>query len=269
MQQSNCTQESEVVSLSLSEEIASRARKLSKSELFRFNAYIENYSIPATVVGGWAVYAYNPYLESIDIDVVTPHNRIPDVELILIQQCGWTPTTTDMPIWKRFSKQIPDSGPNDIIIFDLLSTNLVNAFHEDNSKRVPFYVCLQRDYYIRKSIDDRLTISIPKKELLFLYKLKAYRDRVFDFHKKTTDTKEKLRLQAKMTKDLSDTIALMDPSYGPIDLKSLQTLVSNQDLQFLATTIAELPSHAEAIEQYRGTRTTEVQSWVQIILTAF
>lgn len=250
----------------MSEEIANRARQLSRHELFRFNAHAENYGIQTTVVGGWAVYAYNPYFESIDIDVVTPHNRILDVESILTQQCGWIPTTTDLSIWKRFSKRIPDAGPLDNVFFDLLSANLVNAFHEDNRKGVPFHICLEKNHYVRRSINDHININVPKKELLLLYKLKSYRDRIFDLHNRATNETERSRLRAKATKDLSDTIALIDPNYGPLDLISLKSLVDNQNLQFLAATVEELPSQTEAIERYRGTPTTEVQSWVQRIL---
>jgi hypothetical protein len=253
----------------LSEEIANRARQLSKHELFRFNAHAENHGIQTTVVGGWAVYAYNPYLESIDVDVITPHDRILDVESILTQQCGWIPTTIDIPIWKRFSKHIPDADPLDNVFFDLLSANLVNAFHEDNRKRIPFHICLEENHYVRRSINDYININVPKKELLFLYKLKSYRDRIFDLRNKANNETERSRLRAKATKDLSDTIALIDPNYGPLDSISLNSFVDKHNLQFLAATVEELPSQVEAIEQYRGTSTTEVQSWVQRILNAF
>jgi len=253
----------------LSEDIADRARQLSKRELLRFGAYVENYGIQITVVGGWAVYAYNPYLESVDIDVVTPHDRVPDVESILTQQCGWVPTTTDTPIWKRFSKRIPGGGPRDCALFDLLSANLINAFHEDNHRTIPFHTCLQENHYVRRSIDDQVSVNVPRKELLLLYKLKSYRDRIFDLHSKAENELERLRLRAKATKDLSDTIALMDPTYGPLDLMSLRGLVGNQDLQFLAATVGELPSHIEAMGQYRGASTTNVRSWVQRVLDAF
>ena len=253
----------------MSEEIANKARRLSRHELFRFNAHAENYGIQTTVVGGWAVYAYNPYLESIDVDVVAPNDRILDVESILTEQCGWILTATDMPIWKRFSKRIPDAGPLDNVFFDLLSANLVNAFHEDSGKRVPFHICLQENHYVRRSINDQISINVPEKELLLLYKLKAYRDRIFDLRSRASNETDRSRLRAKATKDLSDTIALIDPNYGPLDLLSLRNLVKNQNVQFLAATVEELTSQTEAIEQYRGTSTTEVQSWVQRILNAF
>lgn len=253
----------------MSKEIANIARQLSKKELFRFYAYAENYGIQATIVGGWAVYAYNPYLESIDIDIVTPQDRILDVESILTQKCGWIPTTTDMPIWKRFSKRISDASPLDNIFFDLLSANIVNAFHEDNRKRIPFRICLEENHYARRSINDHININVPKKELLLLYKLKAYRDRIFDLRNRAANGTKTSRLRAKITKDLSDTFALIDPNYGPLDLTLLKSLVDKQNLQFLAATVEELPSQTEAIEQYRGISTTEVQSWVQKILDTF
>jgi hypothetical protein len=254
--------------LSLSEDIANRARRLSRQELFRFNALAENYGIQTTVVGGWAVYAYSPYLESIDIDVVTTHGMIPNVESILTQQCGWIPTTIDTPVWKRFSKRIPDGGPLDNVFFDLLSSNLVNAFHEDNTKRIPFDICLRKNHFVRKSINDQLSINVPKKELLLLYKLKSYRDRIFDLYNKADTETERSRLRAKATKDLSDTIAIIDPNYGVLDLMSLKELVESYNLKFLKSTIEEIPTQTEAIDQYRGISLTEIQSWIQIILPA-
>jgi hypothetical protein len=255
--------------LSLPKDVANKARQLSKQELFRFNAFAENYGIQTTVVGGWAVYAYSPYLESIDIDVVTTHDTIPNVESILTLQCGWILTTIDTSVWKRFSKRIPDEDPLDNVFFDLLSSNLVNAFHEDNTKRIPFDVCLEENHYVRRSIDSQLNINVPKKELLFLYKLKSYRDRIFDLHNKADNEMERSRLRAKVTKDLSDTIALIDPNYGTLDLMSLKTLVESYNLQFLRSTIEEIPSQAEAIEQYRGTSSAEIQSWILTILPTF
>ena len=250
----------------MSEAIANKARQLCRHELFRFNAYLENYGIGNTIVGGWAVYAYNPYLESIDIDVVVPHNRISDVIVIVTEQCRWIPTTIQIETFKRFSKPIP--GEDDNIYLDLFSTNFTNVFHEDNGKMLPLYICLQNGYYVRKSINGDISVNAPKKELLFLYKLKAFRDRIFDIRNKAT-SEEKFRLEAKAIKDLSDTIALMDPNYGPLDLKSLQGMVVKHNLQFLATTIEELPLQTEAIERYRKTSKTEVQNWVKKILDAF
>jgi len=91
---------------------------------------------------------------------------------------------------------------------------------------------------------------------------------MFDIPRKT-DLKEKARLEAKVKKDLSDIIALMNPDYGPLDLKSLQGLIVHYSLQFLSTTIADLPSQTEAIERYRGTSRKEVENWVEKILNAF
>lgn len=99
--------------------------------------------------------------------------------------------------------------------------------------------------------------------------LKSYRDRIFDLRNRATDEAERSRLRAKATKDLSDIIALIDPNYGLLDLVSLRSLVNRQNLQFLAATVEELPSQTEAIEQYRGTSSTEVQDWVQKILNEF
>lgn len=174
-----------------------------------------------------------------------------------------------MPVWKRFSKRIPDAGPLDNVFFDLLSSSFVNAFHEDNGKRVPFDICLRENHYVRRSINSHININVPKKELLLLYKLKSYRDRIFDLYNRVNNETERSRLRAKVTKDLSDTIALIDPDYGVLDLMSLESLVDNHNLRFLASTVEEIPSQTEAIEQYRGTSSAEIQSWIRIILPTF
>lgn len=43
----------------------------SHKELLRFLCYYRNFGTPI-IIGGWAVYFYNPYFGSVDIDVVGP-----------------------------------------------------------------------------------------------------------------------------------------------------------------------------------------------------
>jgi len=59
-----------------------------------------------------------------------------------------------------------------------------------------------------------------------------------------------MRLQTKITKDLSDSISLIDPNYGALDLTKLHRLIDEFDLYFLAETVANIPSQDEAIQQY-------------------
>lgn len=186
---------------------------------------------------------------------------------IITEQCLWELTTIQTldTSFTRFFKRI--SGQDENIYLDLFSTKFENVFHENNSKMLPFNLCLQNGHYVRRSINDT-NINVPTKGLLFLYKLKAFQDRMFDIPRKT-DLKEKARLEAKVKKDLSDIIALMDPDYGPLDLNSLQGLIVHYDLQFLSTAIENLPSQTEAIERYRGTSKKEVENWVEKILDAF
>lgn len=253
--------------MSLNEEIANIARQLSRRELFRLNAYLEHHGVQTTIIGGWAVFSYNPYFESIDVDIVAPHQKIPHVMVIITDQCQWELTTIQIAdeTFTRFFK--PIAGQDENIYLDLFSTNFKNVFHENSGKILTFDLCLQNGHYVRRSIYDT-NVNVPTKELLFLYKLKSFRDRVFDIPKKI-DPKEKARLEAKAKKDLSDIIALMDPNYGPLDLKSLRGLVVDNSLQFLAATIEDLPSQTEAIQRYRGTSKREVQNWVEKILGAF
>ena len=72
-----------------------------------------------------------------------------------------------------------------------------------------------------------------------------------------------------MTKDLSDCIALMDPNYGRIDIGLLKSLIDSYQLTFLKQTIIELPTETESISQYRASKSTEIEGWVDMIASAF
>lgn len=184
--------------MSLNEEIANIARQLSRRELFRLNAYLEHHGVQTTIIGGWAVFSYNPYFESIDIDLVAHYRKISQVMAIITDQCQWKLTTiqTADETFTRFFKPIP--GQDENVYLDLFSTNFENVFHENSNKVLPFDLCLRAGHYVRRSIYD-INVNVPTKELLFLYKLKTYRDRVFDISKKT-DSEEKARLEAKVKK---------------------------------------------------------------------
>jgi hypothetical protein len=57
------------------------------------------------------------------------------------------------------------------------------------------------------------TVYVPSKSLLFLYKLKAFRDRSFDLRKRGASINRERRewMRTKVDKDGADLIALLDP----------------------------------------------------------
>lgn len=244
---------------------ASIARRLSKNELLRLNLYLQNSNIRAVIVGGWAVYAYNPYMESIDIDIVIRHEDVPKVTTLAQERCGWIPDTELRDeTFSRYAKRI-DHGEK--IILDIISSNFENRFHEDRTKLLPYDICLNHKWHRQKFIDN-IFLYVPIKELLFLYKLKAHRDRVFRY-KKEKGEEEKMKLQSKLIKDLSDAISLMDPNFGPLEIEILSKLINTYNLHFLSETLMTIHFQNEAIRQYRNSSPNKVKNWSTKISKAF
>ena len=251
--------------MNLQNDWASKARRLSRNELFHLNLYLQNNNIRAIVVGGWAVYAYNPYMESIDIDIVVRQEDFPKVINIAEEKCGWVP---DIELRdETFSRYAKIIDHNQKIILDIISSNFENRFHEDRTKLLPYDICFEDKWHCQRLINN-ISLNVPIKELLFLYKLKAYRDRTFRYGKEE-DIEEKMKLQSKITKDLSDIISLMDPNYGPLDIGILNKLVNTYSLHFLHETLAKIHFQHEAIKQYRGTSSADVEKWAARVINAF
>lgn len=134
-----------------SRDFATRAREMSRSELLRLYYHFEQKGLEVVVVGGWAVYAYNPYLESVDVDVVVRPNDLTSITTLAQEYCGWIPETELVDeTFSRYSKPID----SDKIMLDIISTNFANTFHEDRTKRLPYELCLQKRNYQRRFIDD-------------------------------------------------------------------------------------------------------------------
>lgn len=251
--------------MNLQDDRASVARRLSKNELLRLNLYLQNSDIRAVIVGGWAVYAYNPYMESIDIDIVVRHKDVPRVTALAQEKCGWIPDTELRDeTFSRYAKRI---NHGEKIILDIISSNFENRFHEDRTKLIPYNLCLKNGWHHLKFIGN-IFLYVPIKELLFLYKLKAHRDRVYRYRKEK-DEKEKMKLQSKLMKDLSDAISLIDPKFGILDIEILSKLVDKYNLYFLAETLTTIHFQNEAIRQYRNSSPNDVKDWTAKIEKAF
>ena len=245
-------------------DLASKARKMAKAELLRLYYHIEQNGLETAIVGGWAVYAHNPYLESVDIDVVVKPNDLARITMLAQEYCGWISETELVDeTFSRYSKSIDSER----ILLDIISTNFGNTFHEDRTKRLPFELCLQRGNFQRKFIDV-IYITVPIKELLLLYKFKAYKDRRYRLEKET-DPKERMRLQTKITKDVSDIISLIDPKYGALDVSVIKRIIVGYSLQFLGDVLENLPYQTEAIYQYRNVSSKDVIEWTEKLREAF
>ncbi|MHB2037195.1 MAG: hypothetical protein ACYCPW_10715 [Nitrososphaerales archaeon] len=112
----------------------------SYEELLRFLRYYRHFGTP-TIIGGWAVYFYNPYYGSVDIDVVGPSFRgsFYDVIETYERSHGYTIAPNDpfgievvasKPIYNKSKRKIGDMEI-DACSYEQSSASI---FHEDEKK---------------------------------------------------------------------------------------------------------------------------------------
>ncbi|MDG6998272.1 MAG: hypothetical protein JRN15_04065 [Nitrososphaerota archaeon] len=161
----------------------------SYKELLSFLRYYRHFGAP-TIIGGWAVYLYNPYYGSVDIDVVGPNfgGSFYDVIERYERSHGYTIGQNDplgievvasKPIYKG-KKKIGDME------IDACSYEQSGAssFHEDETKRLPYSLCGREEHRKEVAIRRDCICYVPNKALLTLFKVKARRDRTYDIHSK-------------------------------------------------------------------------------------
>ena len=193
--------------------------RASYRELISFLRYFRHFGAPV-ILGGWAVYFYNPYYGSVDIDVVGPslrgtfdqiiegYERSHGYEILQQDPLG-TEITAKKPIYSKRGKKIGDMEI-DACTYERTSAS---EFHEDVSKSLPYSLC-DRDGCRREARIARDAVCyVPSKALLALFKVKARRDRSYDIRTKgaTMNPSKLAWLRGKVAKDGSDIIALLDP----------------------------------------------------------
>jgi hypothetical protein len=218
-------------------------------ELVSFVRYFGHFGTPV-IIGGWAVFLYNPYFGSVDIDVVGPSLNGAFDEIIegYERSHGYEITKQDLlgteivaskTIRSKAGKKIGDME------IDACSYEqpAVGQFHEDKSKTLPYALCEKDGCKQEVSIAKDCVCYVPSKPLLTLFKVKARRDRSYDITTKgSTMNSSKLEwLRSKVAKDGSDIIALLDPTVRRATLKDkmnyeqMKALASESNLTNLVT----------------------------------
>jgi hypothetical protein len=218
------------------------------------------------VIGGWAVFSYNPYLGSFDIDCVGPREPFYAQLDLYMASHGYELVKRDqIGLTKFFVRHVTReaSGVGDIHI-DACSFEDENYFKESEAKKLPYGLCAKNEFINRRQIDDTF-VWVPIKELLFLYKLKALRDREWAFKHEKHSEEENYYFQGKIAKDKTDLLALLDPRYGAQDPAIISEILKKLELQFVMGRIKDLPKDEDAIQNYR-TKKEEVELWVSRIL---
>ena len=213
---------------------------------------------PVTVlVGGWAVYAYNPWLGSIDIDLVTnrttkdglmrdliasergyDHYRIPGVHTV------FKPTDYGQSIIIDFGnrdERYEFEGRDEELNFD--SLNGQTTIKEIRG----------------------LPIPVPARSLLLLFKLKASWDRAYRIEGETSD--DMFREQGKLVKDYADIIALIDPAHGGRDIDTGFLGEKLVDFYFLKECLRRIPENRDAVGMYNGMSQEAVRDNIMRLLS--
>lgn len=234
-----------------------------------------------TIIGGWAVYFYNSYFGSIDIDIVGPSHQGHFTDLIerYERTHGYEfmekgplglEATTRKPVVKN--GRVIGYMEIDACTFE---DPKPSSFHEDPDKQLPYSLTGEKQYQKEVKLEEDAICYIPCKSLLLLYKIKAARDRAYDL--KTRGTIMELakveKLRGKVTKDKADILALLDPNPNKrvikesLDIDAFYNLVKRFGLKFTLTTMTELPKHRDSIELYNPSLDPkQIQKWVKRVI---
>lgn len=253
---------------SMSATKADKIRSASLIELKTLAGWFDlNYGTTIILIGGWAVYSYNPYQGSFDVDCVGPRSPFYRQLNVYMSSHGYTEERTDLLGLRArvYVKHIYEENARigDVHI-DACYFKDENPFRENNTKKLPYGLCAEPKYLSRGQINGSF-VRVPVKELLFLYKLKALRDRMWRISNEPLSNEDKYFIQGKIDKDKTDLLALTDPKYSPLNPSQLLDLIKNLNLEFVIATIKDLPNQQAAITEYKKTR-ADIEGWVNKIL---
>ena len=253
----------------------------SYSELVSLLKWFSHFGPIPTIIGGWAVYFYNSYFGSIDIDIVGPshrglfmdiierYERTHGYEFVARNQLGFE-VTCRKPVVRN--GKIIGYLEIDACTFE---DSIPSRFHENPDKQLPYSLTAREQYRRRVKLNEDAVCYIPSKPLLLLYKIKAVRDRIYDLRTKgaLAEPAKVERLRGKITKDRADIIALLDPNPGKclvkesFDAEAFHSLVKRFELEFALTTLRELPKYRDAIQLYNSNLDVkQIEKWIKTII---
>ena len=212
------------------------------AEIFQWVHARENRDDPTTVlIGGWAVYCYNPWYGSIDIDLVTNAGTRQHLMRHLETQRGFI-KRRNPPFRNSVAKVIPLGGE---IIIDFIPKNVRNRF-EGRTELCPLTLLNGRT--IQKEIAPGFFITIPERSLLLLLKMKAAWDRAYRIQERISHNED--WENGKLRKDRADILALIDPENGGAELDFMFLGDMMHACEFLAEILPIIPDDRDALQMY-------------------
>lgn len=229
-------------------------------DIFRWvRAREKNERDPITVlIGGWAVYSYNKWYGSVDIDLVTNNKTRQRMMKYLRDKRGFVHERDPM-VPTTVVKNIQEES----ILIDFGSREDICRF-EGRDEKLPFSLLDGRTEAREISPSSSVSVIVPERTLLMIFKLKAAWDRSFRIQNGTADDEEWEK--SKLRKDRADVIALIDPDAGgtEIDIQYLGERLHENP--FLVEVLREIPSDIDAVNMYGRMKQKEVRDSIEKLL---
>jgi len=226
-------------------EFSSSVMEVSLTELAEIFRWVYDRESPedpvAVLIGGWAVYCYNPWYGSIDIDLVTNSRTRQHLTRHLETTRSFI-KRRNPPFMKSILKVIPPDGE---IIIDFISRSDSNCF-EGRDEECPLNLLNGRTLY--KEISPGFYVTVPERSLLLLLKLKAAWDRAYRIQGHTSHDEDWEK--GKLRKDRADILSLIDPENGgtELDFMFLGDMISRY--KFLIETLTIISNDRDALQMY-------------------
>lgn len=223
----------------------------------------EEESHPTTVlIGGWAVYTYNQWYGSIDIDLVTNGRTRQDMMGYLKYNRGFIPLRDPTMASTTVMKEIQERGIRigDILI-DFMYREEICRF-EGREEQCPFSLLDGRTE--AREIGRGFSVIVPEQTLLLIFKLKAAWDRLFRLQNGRSSNVEWEK--AKLSKDRADILSLIDPNVRgtEIDIQYLGERL--HEYRFLEETLRKISDDIEAIRFYSRMNQENVRYSIERLL---
>ncbi|MEI7434746.1 MAG: hypothetical protein WCJ93_10880 [Methanomicrobiales archaeon] len=212
-------------------------------EIFRWvDSKHEDPENPVTVlIGGWAVYSYNQWYGSIDIDIITNKKTRQHLMKFLRDERGYvrkrhpyTPNTV-----------VKNTNDGEILI-DFGSREDIYRF-EGRNENCPFSLLEGQTQPGEMRVG--FPIMVPTRALLLLFKLKAIWDRSHRLHNRTSPRPG--YEEGKVRKDRADVLSLLDPAAGGTDVDLHYLGMKLREYPFLIEILEKIPLDSDAVGMYR------------------
>lgn len=159
---------------------AKKWTELSLKELKNFARWMNDIlGYHPTIIGGWAVYLYNPGMGSIDIDTVLPTREIRDRVINTYLKSNGYELRERAFGESEWVKLLEPGNPESETYLDVCTLQDKNIVHGKDIK-IPWSIAIEWQRSIK--IDD-VEIYIPEPEPLLVLKVKAAWDRSYDIEK--------------------------------------------------------------------------------------